>query len=92
MTLLIGSLTIGLILALLALGVFISFRIFNFPDITVEGSVTFGASIAAALIATGWNPLLATVLAFFGGMVAGATTGVLHTKFKINGQIGRAHV
>jgi len=85
MTLLIGSLTIGLILALLALGVFISFRIFNFPDITVEGSVTFGASIAAALIATGWNPLLATVLAFFGGMVAGATTGVLHTKFKING-------
>lgn len=85
MTLLIGSLTIGLILALLALGVFISFRIFNFPDITVEGSVTFGASIAAALIATGWNPLLATVLAFFGGMVAGATTGILHTKFKING-------
>jgi putative ABC transport system permease protein len=85
MTLLIGSLTIGLILALLALGVFISFRIFNFPDITVEGSVTFGASIAAALIATGWNPLLATVLAFFGGMLAGATTGILHTKFKING-------
>lgn len=85
MTLLIGSLTIGLILALLALGVFISFRIFNFPDITVEGSVTFGASIAAALIATGWNPLLATVLAFFGGMLAGAATGILHTKFKING-------
>lgn len=85
MTLLIGSLTIGLILALLALGVFISFRIFNFPDITVEGSVTFGASIAAALIATGWNPLFATVLAFFGGMVAGAATGILHTKFKING-------
>ena len=85
MTLLIGSLTIGLILALLALGVFISFRIFNFPDITVEGSVTFGASIAAALIATGWNPLFATVLAFFGGMLAGAVTGILHTKFKING-------
>lgn len=85
MTLLIGSLTIGLILALLALGVFISFRIFNFPDITVEGSVTFGASIAAALIATGWNPLLATVLAFLGGMLAGAATGILHTKFKING-------
>jgi len=85
MTLLIGSLTIGFILALLALGVFISFRIFNFPDITVEGSITFGASIAAALIMAGWNPLLATFLAFLGGMIAGAVTGILHTKFKING-------
>jgi putative ABC transport system permease protein len=85
MTLLIGSLTIGFILALLALGVFISFRIFNFPDITVEGSITFGASIAAALIMAGWNPLLATFLAFLGGMIVGAVTGILHTKFKING-------
>jgi putative ABC transport system permease protein len=85
MTLLIGSLTIGFILALLALGVFISFRIFNFPDITVEGSITFGASIAAALIMAGWNPFLATFLAFLGGMIAGAVTGILHTKFKING-------
>jgi len=85
MTLLIGSFTIGLILSLLALGVFISFRIFNFPDITVEGSITFGASIPAALIVSGWNPLLATLVAFFGGMLAGAVTGILHTKFKING-------
>jgi len=85
MALLIGSLTIGLILALLALGVFISFRIFNFPDITAEGSITFGASITAALIVAGANPLLACFVAFLGGMLAGAITGILHTRFKING-------
>ncbi|HEY4415244.1 MAG TPA: ABC transporter permease [Verrucomicrobiae bacterium] len=85
MNLLIGAFTIGLILSLLALGVYISFRIFNFPDITAEGSITLGASIAAILLVKGWNPLLATVIAFGGGLLAGATTGILHTKFKIHG-------
>lgn len=84
MTLLIGSLTIGLILAMLALGIFISFRIFEFADITAEGSFTFGAAIGAALIASGMNPLLATIIAFIGGFAAGCTTGILHTRFKIN--------
>jgi len=84
MTLLIGSITIGLVLALLALGIFISFRIFDFADITAEGSFTFGAAITAALIVTGTNPILATLLAFAGGMLAGATTGLIHTRFKIN--------
>jgi len=84
MTLLIGSITIGLILALLALGSFISFRIFDFADITAEGSFTFGAAITASLIVAGFNPLFATALAFGGGMVAGATTGLIHTRFKIN--------
>ncbi len=84
MTLLIGSITIGLILALLALGIFISFRIFDFPDITAEGSFTFGASIAASLIVAGINPVAATALAFVGGMLAGAATGFIHTRFKIN--------
>lgn len=85
MTLLIGALTIGLILSLLALGVFISFKIFDFPDITADGSITFGAAIAASLIVAGVNPLAATLLAFIGGFVAGAITGILHTHFKING-------
>ncbi len=85
MNLLIGAKTIGLILSLLALGVYISFRIFNFPDITAEGSITMGAAIAAILLVKGWNPLLATAIAFAGGLVAGATTGILHTKFKIHG-------
>jgi putative ABC transport system permease protein len=84
MTLLIGSITIGLVLALLAVGIFISFRIFDFPDITAEGSFTFGAAITASLIIAGTNPILATVLAFVGGMLAGAATGIIHTRFKIN--------
>jgi len=84
MTLLIGSLTIGLILSLLALGVFISFRIFNFPDITADGSITLGAAVAASMIVAGYSPLLATVCSFVAGFIAGTITGILHTKFKIN--------
>jgi putative ABC transport system permease protein len=75
---------IGLILSLLAMGVFISFRIFNFPDITVEGSITFGAAITAAIIQLNIHPLIGTFLGFMGGFLAGMTTGVLHAKFKIN--------
>jgi putative ABC transport system permease protein len=85
MTLLIGSWTIGLILALLALGVFISFRIFAFPDITADGSLTLGASVTAALIAGGHSPWTATVAAIFAGALAGGVTGGLHTRFQING-------
>ena len=75
---------IGLILSLLALGIFISFRVFDFPDITVEGSFTLGAVLGAMLIVRGMNPLLACVIAFAGGMIAGALTGLIHTRFKIN--------
>jgi putative ABC transport system permease protein len=85
MTLLLGALTIGLILSLLALGVFISFRIFNFADITADGSVTLGAAVAAVLLTGGTDPLLATMAGFVAGMMAGATTGILHTRFGING-------
>ena len=84
MALLIGSTTIGLILALLALGIFISFRIFDFPDITAEGSFTFGAATAASLIVAGVNPLIASFVAFLAGCAAGALTGIIHTRFKIN--------
>ena len=84
MTLLIGSISIGLILALLALGSFISFRIFNFPDITAEGSFTFGAAITASLIVAGTNPVIAMLFAFTGGLLAGSATGLIHTQFKIN--------
>ncbi len=84
MTLLVGAWTIGLILALLALGGFISFRVFHFPDITVDGSITLGASLAAVLLVHGTNPLVASAAGFCGGLAAGASTGVLHTKFRIN--------
>jgi len=85
MTLLLGAFTIGLILALLALGVYLSFRVFNFPDITAEGSITFGATITATLLVRGCGPGLATAAGFAGGLIAGAVTGLLHTKFNING-------
>ncbi len=85
MLLLIGAFTIGLILSLLALGVFISFRIFDFPDITADGSITLGAAVTAVLILAGLHPLAALAAAFAAGAAAGTTTGVLHTRFKING-------
>ena len=84
MNLLIGTFTIGCILSLLALGVFISFRIFAFPDITADGSITLGASVAATLLVRGVSPALASLAGFTAGMLAGACTGVLHTRFKIN--------
>ena len=84
MLLLVGALTIGLILSLLALGVFISFRIFSFPDITAEGSVTLGASVSAVLLVAGVHPVWATAAAFAAGALAGTVTGVIHTKFGIN--------
>ncbi|MFW5701841.1 MAG: ABC transporter permease [Bacteroidota bacterium] len=84
MQMLLGSVTIGLILSFLAIGVFISFRIFDFPDITAEGSFAFGGAVGATLIVLGLDPFVATFIAFCGGMLAGTITGVLHTKFKIN--------
>lgn len=75
----------GLILSLLALGVFISFRIFAFPDITAEGSITLGAAVSAILLVQGWSPASATIVGFVAGAASGALTGILHTKFKING-------
>ena len=84
MSLLIGAFTIGVILSLLALGVFVSFRVFDFPDITADGSITLGAAVAAMLLVAQVHPVLATAIAFAAGAVAGATTGVIHTRFDIN--------
>jgi len=83
MNLIIGAFTIGLILSLLSLGMLISFRIIRFTDITVDGSLTLGASLTAVLIMAGWSPWLATLMAFLAGCLAGSITGILHTRFKI---------
>ena len=85
MLLLIGAFTIGLILSLLALGVFISFRIFSFPDITTEGSITLGGAVTGVLLVADVDPVVATGASFVAGAAAGATTGLLHTRFRING-------
>ena len=85
MTLLISAVTLGLILSLLALGVYISFRIYHFPDITTEGSITLGAAACAVLLVKGVHPVTASLIGFLGGCAAGAITGILHTKFKFHG-------
>ncbi len=69
----------------MALGVYLTFRVLNFPDLTVDGSLTTGAATAAALIHAGQNPLLATAAGFVTGAIAGAVTGILHTKGNIDG-------
>jgi putative tryptophan/tyrosine transport system permease protein len=84
MTLLIGAVTMGFILGLLALGVYLSFRIFNIPDMTAEGTVTLGASVAAVMMVNRYNPVLATIVAALAGTAAGAITGILATKCRIN--------
>jgi len=80
-----GTIEQGLVYALLALGVYLTFRILDFPDLTVEGSFPLGAAVAAVLIINGVNPFLATFLAFGAGILAGMITGIINTKLKIAG-------
>jgi len=84
MIVIVSALTVGCILSLFALGVYISFTIFDFPDITADGSFTTGAAIAAIMISTGFNPILATLSGAAGGFGAGVVTGVLHARFRVN--------
>lgn len=81
----IGAVELGLIYGVMALGVYLTFRVLNFPDLTVDGSFTTGAAIAAAMITSGQNPIVATLAATGGGLVAGTITGLLHTKGRIDG-------
>lgn len=81
----IGAVEVGLIYGVMALGVFLTFRVLNFPDLTVDGSFTTGAATAAVGILNGWHPVLATLAGFVTGFLAGAVTGLLHTKGRIDG-------
>ena len=83
MTLFVGSLQLGLMYGLLAMGVFISFRILNTPDLTAEGSFTLGVAVSAVVTVAG-APWLGLLAAFGCGMVAGAVTGLLQTKVGIH--------
>ena len=78
-----GAIEIGLIFALVALGVYISFRLLRFPDLTVDGSFPLGGAVCAVLIAAGINPWLATLAATAAGAIAGIITGWLNVKLKI---------
>lgn len=78
-----GAIEIGLIFGLVALGVFLSFRIINFPDLTVDGSFPLGGAVAATLIVAGWNPLAATAMAIVAGGLAGYLTAWLNVRLRI---------
>jgi putative ABC transport system permease protein len=79
-----GSIATGLCFALVAIGVYISFRILDFPDLTIDGSFPLGAALSAAMISAGINPYLTLPVAFAGGALAGATTAVIATRLRIH--------
>ncbi|ADX69307.1 MULTISPECIES: ABC transporter permease [Lactobacillus] len=83
MSLITSTIGQGLLWGVLALGLFLTFRILNFPDMTVEGTFPFGAAICVSALVHGVDPMLATILAFLGGMLTGLVTGLLYTKGKI---------
>jgi putative tryptophan/tyrosine transport system permease protein len=83
LTALLGAIQIGLIFGLVALGVFLSFRVLNFPDLTVDGSFPLGAAVAASLIVHGVDPFLATAIAILAGAAAGLVTAFLNLRFGI---------
>lgn len=78
-----GALETGLIYGLVAFGIYLSFRVLDFPDLTVDGSFPLGAAVAAVFILQGWNPWIATGFAALAGMAAGALTALLNVKLNI---------
>lgn len=83
MSVFLGALELGLLYAVMVLGIYISFRILNIPDLTAEGSFTFGLAVSALFVTKG-HPVLALGLAVLAGAAAGAVTGFLQTKMKIH--------
>lgn len=83
MSLVLSSLSQGLLWSIMAIGVYLTFRILDIADLTAEGSYPLGATICTTGIVSGLNPLLATMLAFGGGLLAGLVSGLIHTKLKI---------
>ncbi|MEM1501959.1 ABC transporter permease [Domibacillus sp. 8LH] len=84
MTAMFGAAESGVIYAIMALGVYLSFRVLDFPDLTVDGSFVTGGAVASIMIVNGSDPFIATIAALFAGFLAGCATGILHTKGGIN--------
>ena len=79
-----GAVSQGVLWGIMVLGVYITYKILNIADLTVDGSFALGGCVSAILISTfGWNPLLALIVATLSGVLAGAVTGFLHTVFEI---------
>ena len=83
MTLFIGILEEGLIYAIMALGVYITYKILDFPDLSVDSTFPMGAALTASAILAGINPVLTLFLAFGAGALAGCVTGLIHVKLKV---------
>lgn len=83
MTFLLGILEQGLIFAVGALGVYITYTILDFPDLSVDGTFALGAAITGAVIIKGMDPFISLAAAFIGGAIGGLATGILHVKLKI---------
>ena len=83
MSLLLSVLEQGMIYAIMALGVYITYKILDFPDLTVDGSFPMGAAITCVLISKGMNPLLTLPISFVAGVVIGILTGIIHVKLKV---------
>lgn len=85
MDIILDTLIFGFPFAILALGVFISYRVLDFADLSCEGTYVLGAATSLVIIANGGNPWFATLIGVIAGCIGGLLTGVLHTKLKING-------
>jgi len=85
MELWIGAVNLGILYAFMAIGTFITYKLYSFPDITIDGTFTTGAAVASILIVDGWDPFLVIPVAFTVGFLAGFVTGFIHTRFKIEG-------
>lgn len=84
MEIVINAVEQGLLFALVSMGVYITYKILDFPDLSVDGSFPLGAAISAVLLLKGVNPWISILFATLGGAVAGAVTGFLHVKLKIS--------
>ena len=84
MTFYISAIILGLGFSLLALGIFLSLRVFNFPDISTDGSFTLGGAVTALMLVNGYNPFTTLFTAMLAGAAAGMCTGFIHTKMKVN--------
>ena len=78
-----GAVSQGLLWSILAIGVYITYKILDYADLTTEGSYPLGAAVAARFILGGMDPFFATILSMLTGMLAGLVTGILNTKLKI---------
>lgn len=83
MTLVLSVLEQGMIYSIMALGIYITYTILDFPDLTVDGSFPLGAALSAVMITKGVNPVLTLVVSFAAGAVAGTITGLIHVKLKV---------